>query len=70
MPTYVFECHACTHEFSVDTSWSRKDETRCPECDSDALKEMFGRYSLNVMTASSASSAASKAHECARPADG
>lgn len=57
MPTYVFACKSCGHEFNVQTSWSKKSEARCPKCDSDSLKEMFGRYTLNVMGNGSDSSA-------------
>lgn len=44
MPTYDFQCKACGHSFSVTTSWARKQETRCPACQSQELKELFGNY--------------------------
>lgn len=53
MPTYAFRCTACQHEFEVRTSWSKKDETTCPECGSDALKEQFGRYTIGTVRGSS-----------------
>lgn len=49
MPTYVFLCKNCEDEFSIETPWAKKSEVRCPECRGDALKEMFGRYTLNVV---------------------
>lgn len=57
MPTYVFRCEPCQHEFSVETSYSRKHETRCPECGGDQLKELFGRYTLNVAGSNGSSDA-------------
>ena len=50
VPTYVFTCKACEREFSLDMPWSRKGEARCPECGGGELKEMFGRYALNVIS--------------------
>jgi len=50
MPTYVFACKECGHEFNLETSWSSKSEARCPKCESKSLKELFGRYTLNVIS--------------------
>lgn len=49
MPTYAFRCDACRHEFTVDVPYSKKKDTRCPECDSAELTENFGSYRLNVV---------------------
>ncbi len=42
MPRYEFECRECGHEFAIWASYSEKKGARCPECDSDALKEHYG----------------------------
>jgi len=57
VPTYVFTCESCRHEFSVETPWSKKSEVRCPKCEGAALKEMFGRYTLSVVGADGQSAA-------------
>lgn len=64
VPTYVFLCETCRGEFSVDTPWSKKSEVRCPRCGGGSLKEMFGRYTLNVIS-SNGSSASNGAETCA-----
>lgn len=55
MPTYVFLCEGCKGEFSVETSWSKKSEVRCPSCGGGSLREMFGRYTLNVISGNGSS---------------
>jgi len=57
VPTYAFRCQSCGHQFEVETSWSQKAETRCPECDSGDLKEHFGMYLLNIVPAAGDSGA-------------
>lgn len=42
MPMYEFICQSCGHRFEVLTSYSRKGEVRCPQCDAPALKEVMG----------------------------
>ncbi|MBE3583960.1 MAG: zinc ribbon domain-containing protein [Limnochordaceae bacterium] len=44
MPSYEFRCVHCHTEFSVQVPFSQKQETRCPHCGGDDLKELFGRY--------------------------
>lgn len=44
MPTYVFRCNACHHEFELTTAWSQKSAARCPDCGGTQLHEMMGRY--------------------------
>ncbi|MBO8141800.1 MAG: zinc ribbon domain-containing protein [Firmicutes bacterium] len=48
MPSYVFRCRSCGHEFEVQTSWSAKGDTTCPRCGGRELKELFGRYRINT----------------------
>lgn len=61
MPIYEFVCRKCGHRFTQRVSWSEKQQTRCPECGSGELQEVFG---LNLVTAGGASGGASGG--CAR----
>ncbi len=69
MPTYAFRCQSCGNRFEVETSWSQKGETRCPECGSSSLKENFGMYTLTVL-APSADGEAAPACACGNPMGG
>ncbi|HHU76757.1 MAG TPA: zinc ribbon domain-containing protein [Firmicutes bacterium] len=42
MPIYEFLCKKCENKFSVMTSISKKDEVKCPRCNSSDLQQMFG----------------------------
>lgn len=44
MPIYDFICKECDHEFTVRTSYSKKQETNCPLCESDNLQEDYRGY--------------------------
>lgn len=57
MPTYAFRCNACNHEFEVETTYSKKGESRCPKCGEASLTERFGAYRLNPIQGSSSSPA-------------
>ena len=48
MPTYDLVCADCGSEFSVFCSISKKDEQRCPECDSPNLKTRFTKVNILV----------------------
>lgn len=69
MPTYAFSCQSCGHQFEVETSWSRKGETRCPQCHSQSLKENFGMYTLTVLSPS-ANGEGAPACACGNPMGG
>lgn len=47
LPTYAFRCDSCHHEFEVETTYSKKGESRCPKCAESSLSERFGAYRLN-----------------------
>lgn len=49
MPTYIFRCASCGHEFSVETSWTKKKDVRCPKCNTATLKELFDQYRPNIV---------------------
>ncbi|MGI6615670.1 MAG: FmdB family zinc ribbon protein [Dethiobacteria bacterium] len=46
MPTYEFLCKKCGEKFTVFTSFSRKDESKCPRCSSSDLRQLYSGFSV------------------------
>lgn len=44
MPLYEFKCEACGCRFEALLPYSRKSEARCPDCGSDAVKELLSGF--------------------------
>jgi len=42
MPTYQYECDACSHTFEILQSMLDKKLTECPECEKNALHRLIG----------------------------
>lgn len=42
MPTYEYLCDACGHSFDELQSFSDDPLTKCPECNKDKLRRLFG----------------------------
>jgi putative FmdB family regulatory protein len=42
MPTYEYECDACSHKFEELQSISEKPLKKCPECGKPKLRRLFG----------------------------
>lgn len=42
MPTYEYKCQACAFHFEIERSMSEDLLTQCPECDEEALQQIFG----------------------------
>ncbi len=42
MPTYDYECDACTHEFELFQSISDSLKKKCPACGKLKLRRLFG----------------------------
>ena len=42
MPTYDYECDACGHEFELFQSINDSVKKKCPECDKQKLRRLFG----------------------------
>jgi len=42
MPTYDYECDACSHRFELYQSISADPERRCPECKKLKLRRLIG----------------------------
>lgn len=42
MPTYEYECDACTHKFEEFQSMSDKPLKKCPKCRKLKLRRLFG----------------------------
>ena len=42
MPTYDYECGACSHAFELFQSISDGVKRKCPECGKHKLKRLFG----------------------------
>ncbi|MFC0675443.1 FmdB family zinc ribbon protein [Brachybacterium hainanense] len=71
MPTYVYACKSCGHQFEKYQSFSEDSLVTCPECSTDALRKVFnsvgivfkgsGFYSTDSSAGSSTASAASEA---------
>ncbi|OFW55786.1 MAG: hypothetical protein A2133_02950 [Actinobacteria bacterium RBG_16_64_13] len=48
MPRRDMVCNACGHCYEVATTGSLKDEqTRCPQCRSDSVRQKFASYLRN-----------------------
>lgn len=68
MPTYVYACKSCGHQFEKYQSFSEDSLRTCPECRQDALRKVFnsvgivfkgsGFYSTDSAGSSKSSSAA------------
>lgn len=44
MPLYEFKCESCGHRFEALLPFSRKSEARCPDCGSDAVKDLLSGF--------------------------
>lgn len=42
MPTYDYECDACGHTFELFQSISAPVKRKCPECQKNKLRRLFG----------------------------
>jgi len=42
MPTYEYECDACSHAFEEFQSMSEEPLTKCPKCGKKKLTRLFG----------------------------
>ena len=42
MPTYQYECQACSHEFEELQSMTDKKLTKCPKCGKNKLARLIG----------------------------
>lgn len=42
MPTYDYECSACSHKFEAFQSISEEPLVKCPACKKKKLKRLFG----------------------------
>jgi putative FmdB family regulatory protein len=42
MPTYDYECDACSHEFELFQSINDSVKRKCPECGKLKLRRLFG----------------------------
>ena len=42
MPTYDYECDACSHKFELFQGINDPVETKCPECKKKKLRRLFG----------------------------
>lgn len=42
MPTYDYECEACSHKFELYQSISAEPEKTCPECKKKKLRRLIG----------------------------
>ena len=42
MPTYEYQCDACTHNFDEFQSFSDKPLKKCPKCGKRKLRRVFG----------------------------
>jgi putative FmdB family regulatory protein len=42
MPTYEYECDACSHKFEEFQSMSDKPLKKCPKCKKQKLRRLFG----------------------------
>ncbi|MDW7649896.1 MAG: zinc ribbon domain-containing protein [Bacillota bacterium] len=41
MPTYEFNCTKCDNRFEVRVPMAGKEQVRCPQCESQELREIF-----------------------------
>lgn len=42
MPTYEYECEACSHNFDEFQSMSEEPLTKCPKCGKKKLRRVYG----------------------------
>ena len=42
MPTYDYECDACSHSFELFQSITAEPEKKCPECGKRKLRRLIG----------------------------
>ena len=42
MPTYDYECDACGHTFELFQTISEPTKRKCPECQKNKLRRLFG----------------------------
>ena len=42
MPTYEYRCSGCGHGFEIVQSMKDKVKRKCPECEKNKLKRVFG----------------------------
>lgn len=42
MPTYDYQCDACSHEFELFQRISEDPVKKCPECKKNKLRRLFG----------------------------
>ena len=42
MPTYDYECDGCGHSFELFQSISEPHKKKCPECNKNKLRRLFG----------------------------
>lgn len=46
MPTYVYACKSCAHQFEKYQSFSEDSLRTCPECQQDALRKVFNSVGI------------------------
>lgn len=56
MPLYEYFCEKCQKDFTLLQSANvNKEETVCPECDSDKVRHKFSTFSSKIQGVSAAS---------------
>lgn len=50
MPVYSFTCNKCGKEFTKLVAIKDRDQLTCPDCGSDDLKQIFGRFNFVRIT--------------------
>jgi len=50
MPVYSFTCNKFGKEFTKLVAIKDKDQLTCPDCGSDDLKQIFGRFNFVRIT--------------------
>ncbi|MDO5662877.1 MAG: zinc ribbon domain-containing protein [Brachybacterium sp.] len=46
MPTYVYACKNCGHQFEQHQSFSDDALTRCPACEQESLRKVFNSVGI------------------------
>lgn len=56
MPTYVYRCARCTHEFERFEKMSASPRPACPECGAQAERQITGGAGIAVRSGAHAAS--------------
>lgn len=46
MPNYDFQCTECDHKFSRIVSIDEKKNVKCPQCDSNQIKQLYTGFAV------------------------